>query len=80
MEWEHALNYWRKVFTEEADGHFTKSDFDEWFRNGADLKTYSVGYFSLIDEPGSADHFSVAMRTAFIQMLQACVAGRFGKQ
>jgi hypothetical protein len=79
VDWDYAYNYWRKVFTESCDGKFSKADFDEWFRNGSEHASDSMSYFATVDVPGSKEHFDIEMRTAFINMLQACAEGRFGK-
>jgi len=77
----HAYNYWRKIFVESSDGHFTKEDFDKWFRAGAKPVADSPGYFGTVevDSPGSKEHFNQAMRAAFADMLDACAKGQFGK-
>jgi hypothetical protein len=79
MEFEYAYNYWRKVFVESSDGHFTNKDFDKWFRNGSKQVSNSLGYFGTVEELGSKEHFDLQMRIAFISMLEACADGIFGK-
>lgn len=78
---EYAYNFWRKAFVESSGGHFTKADFDKWFRAGAKPVANSLGYFGTVevDSPGSKEHFNQAVRQAFIDMLDACADGRFGK-
>ncbi|WP_372522825.1 hypothetical protein [Sulfuricaulis sp.] len=79
MEFEYAYNYWKKSFVDSSDGHFTKQDFDKWFRNGARHATDALGFFPTVDSPGSKEHFDILMRQGFISMLEACADGRFGK-
>jgi len=76
----YAYNYWRKVFVDSSDGKFTSRDFDKWFRNGSNLATDKMTYFPTNQTPGSKEHFDVLMRTALIQMLEACSDGHFGKR
>ena len=77
MDWEYAYNYWRKAFVEGCEGAFIKEDFDNWFRANSDPQTYHLGYFPVIDRPGSPEHFSSEMRQAFSSMLSACASGKF---
>lgn len=77
---QHAYNYWRKVFVETSDGRFSNEDFDRWFRGGAKPVADSFGYFGTVevDNPGSKEHFNQVVRQAFIDMLNACSDRRFG--
>jgi len=79
MDWEYAYNYWRKAFIERSEGRFTRDDFDQWFRNGAQHASDSLGYFGTTPEPGSNEDFELTKRVAFIDMLKACADGQFGK-
>ncbi len=81
MDADHAYNYWRKVFVDSSDGHFTKADFDRWFRNGSRLADDALWYLPTADDytPGSKEHFDVRMRIAFMNMLEACARGSFGE-
>ena len=76
---QHAYNYWRKVFVEASDGHFSKEDFDKWFLAGAKPVAGSFGYFGTVevDNLGSKEHFNQVLRQAFIDMIEACEDGRF---
>lgn len=79
MDFAYAYNFWRKVFVERSEGHFSNEDFDRWFMNGAKPVADSITYFGTVEEPGSKEHFHEEMRVAFIDMLEACAEGRFGK-
>lgn len=79
MNLEHAYNYWRKGFVDSSGGHFAKKDFDKWFRNGAKHSSDALGFFPIIEDPGSKEHFDVLMREAFSAMLEACAKGAFKK-
>jgi hypothetical protein len=79
MDFDYAVNYWRKVFVESSEGQFTNRDFDKWFRSGISPRDIPTQFFGIVDAPGSREHFDLAMRTALVAMLEACVAGRFGE-
>jgi hypothetical protein len=74
MEHEYAFNYWRKVFTTESEGHFSKAEFDKWF-----LGKVPMAHFPIIDDPGDDNHFHLLIKTSFIAMLEACARGEFGR-
>lgn len=77
----YAYNYWRKVFVENSNRHFTASDFDKWFLAGADPEKSSLTFFNVSEEvpEGSREHFNQALRQSFIAMIEASADGRFNK-
>ena len=78
---EYAYNFWRKVFVDSADGLFSKGDFDKWLRGGAKPIASSLEYIGTVDVdmPGSKEHFDQLIRMVFVDMLNACAEGRFGR-
>ena len=74
---EHAYNYWRKAFLESSEGHFTKDQFEAWFRSKAGKNPLPLLHIGVPDRLGTPEHFDMSMRTSFKSMLEACADGRF---
>jgi hypothetical protein len=75
VDFEHAYNYWRKIFADKSSA-WDKSDFDNWFSAGSKLP---LSFFESGLKEGSKEHFNQLIKEAFIEMLSACERRDFSK-